>query len=122
MAEEISVRLVATPAIVGETPFQPPAATYDCATGIVERGTQVVGTTAEVLALGDATAGPVGLYNSDDTNYVEVGRMISAAFEAFGKVSPGGVGWLEVAAGVTWYVKANTAAVELKRFIPSAAP
>lgn len=122
MADEISARLVVTPSIPGETPFQPPAATYDCATGIIERGTQVVGTTPEVLALGDATAGPVGFYNADATNFVEVGRMISAAFEPFGKVSPGGIGWLEIADSVTWYVQADTASVELKRFVPSAAP
>jgi len=123
MAQEYSARLTTTvnsADLPNEPPFQPSAVIYDSGNGNLTRGIQVVGTTEEALALGDvAAAAFVELQNLDDANYVEIGRMIAATFEPFGKISAGKIAHLEIAAGVTWYVRANTNPVRLNRFIPS---
>lgn len=93
----------------------------DQANELVEAGVQTVGfATHELLDLGDvADAGICVFRNIDPTNFVEIGRVIAAAFEPFTKIRPGKAAVIEPADTVTWYVKANTAAVGLKKYIPS---
>ena len=120
MADELSLRVIArlstdvTPRGFDES------VTDDQATAIVEAGGQTVGTSHEVLDLGDVAAPSTCiLRNSDAANYVEIGREIAAAFEPFARIRPGQIAILQPASGVTLYAKADTAPVTLNRFIPS---
>jgi len=74
-----------------------------------------VGTTEETIALGDLAA-PKMIYltNLDDTNYVEFG-VDSSGFIPMGRVYPGDPsGAIPAAASITYQLKANTAACDVK--------
>jgi hypothetical protein len=74
-----------------------------------------VGTTAEDLDVGDvATPGILILRNLDDTNYVEIGKDVSASFEAIAKLKPGYPAVLPIASGVTLQLRANSAACNVQ--------
>jgi hypothetical protein len=120
--DAIKIRIIAT-VNNEELPSEPPmdvTADYDQATPVVERGIQIVGTTHEAIRLGDVTtAGAMVLRNLDDENFVEIGRVISAAFEPFDTIGPGEARVIKPPSGVTLYAKADTDSVRLNRFIPS---
>ncbi len=82
-------------------------------------GVQEIGFAAhEVIALGDlGTLGYVILRNLDDTNFVEIGRDIAAAFQSFASLKPGEPQLFRFAAGVVPYAQADTAAVDLEFMI-----
>lgn len=121
MADELAYRVIATAAKGELSERFDESFNADMSGNYIEAGIQNVGTTHEALDVGDvSTPGPCLFQNLDSTNFVEIGREIAAAFQAFAKVGPGAfAGPIQPAAGVTWYVKADTAAVPLKKFIPS---
>jgi hypothetical protein len=120
MADELSVRVIATTSQDVVPDRFDETATLDNATAAVEAGSQTIGTTHEVLDLGDvSTPRIILLKNPDSANYVEIGRVISASFEAFSKIEAGSIGIVTPASGVTLYAKANSAPVSLQKFIPS---
>lgn len=50
---------------------------------------QTIGTTEELLTVGDvATLGECVFQNTDDTHYVEVGKIVTGVFTAFAKIPP----------------------------------
>jgi hypothetical protein len=68
----------------------------------------------EAIAMGDvATAGWAWFENLDDTNYVELGVVVSATFYPFAKLKAGEGFPLRLGTN-TPYAKADTAAVKLK--------
>lgn len=77
---------------------------------------QTIGTTYEAIAKGDiGTIGFMQFVNLDATNYVEIGREISAAFEAFIRVDPGKTSPPVKSASLTaLYGRANTGAVNVR--------
>lgn len=84
--------------------------------------TQNVGTTHEALALGDvSTPGPFILKNLDSTNYFELGHDDTGSFVPHQKCAAGKHITCSPASGVTYYVRANTAAVKIRPIIPDVA-
>ena len=76
-------------------------------------GIQVVGTTHETLDVGDvATNGWLIVQNLDATNFVELGRDVSAAFYGVVRVEPGEVAVLRLSQA-TIYAQADTASIRL---------
>jgi hypothetical protein len=120
MADELSLRVIATTSQDVVPDRFDETATLDNATALVEAGGQTVGTTHEALDLGDvSTARIVILKNPDSANYVEVGRVISASFEAFSTIEAGSINVVKPSSGATLYVKANGSPVTIQKFIPS---
>lgn len=78
-------------------------------------GYQNIGTTHEQIGgLADMTnEGIAVIRNLDDTNFVEVGVDVAAAFYPLVKVLPGEAYVMRLAPGVAVYAKADTAAVNL---------
>lgn len=83
--------------------------------GIRVSQVQIIGTTYEALSLGDVgtDGGAFFARNLDATNYVEIGREISAAFQAFVKLKPGEFCFISGLSSRSLYAKANTAATNL---------
>jgi hypothetical protein len=80
---------------------------------------QSIGTSEEAIALGDvATPGWFFCVNLDDTNYVEL-RPGSGAAD-FARLNPGEFCVLRLAADVTLYAIANTAAVRVEYLLAEA--
>lgn len=78
-------------------------------------GVQAVGTSAEDLTTGDvSTPGYLFLYNLDSTNYVEVGKTVSASFEELIKLEAGEMCCFRVAASTTIRLQANTASCNVQ--------
>lgn len=77
---------------------------------------QTIGTTYEVIYKGDiGTIGFMQFVNLDSTNYVDIGREISAAFEAFIRVMPGKTSPpIKTSALTAIYGRANTAACNVR--------
>jgi hypothetical protein len=76
-----------------------------------------VGTTEEVLSLGDITAGSEGYVafrNLDTTNYVQIGVESAGAMVASIRLAAGGIALFPMEPSKTWRAKANTAAVNLQ--------
>lgn len=78
--------------------------------------TQAIGTTAEALSIGGDIATPAWCHmtNLDPTNYVEIGRDVAATFYPVIRLNAGESAVFRLAAGVTFYARANTAAVDLE--------
>lgn len=96
-----------------------PRLQVDQTTAATSAGTQSIGTTHEVIALGGVTtAGYVYIRNIDETNFVEVGVDVAAAFVPSIKLLAGQVALFP--AGATLYAKANTAAVKIDVLILAA--
>lgn len=72
---------------------------------------QVVGTSHELVSAGDLTDDVwVEVENTDETNYVEYGVEVAAAFHAFGKIPPKMRVVLGIASSLAGsYLQANTA-------------
>jgi hypothetical protein len=82
----------------------------------IAHNVQVIGTTAEVIAIGDvASAGYSFLMNIDATNFVEIGREDTGTFRAVVKLLPGEFAIFR--AGATLYGKADTANCRVECFI-----
>lgn len=83
------------------------------------QGVQNIGTTYEAIDLATLATdgGPAYFYNRDDTNFVEIGREISAAFQAFVKIPPQSHAFLPGASDKDLFAKADTAAVDLEYVI-----
>lgn len=80
-------------------------------------GVQTIGTTEELLAVGDvATKGYARFMNIDATNYVEIGSYVAATFYPLIKLKAGETAVCRLSA-VTVYARANTAAVNLDYMI-----
>lgn len=76
-----------------------------------------VGTTEEVLSLGDITAGSEGYVafrNLDSTNYVQIGVTSAGAMVASIRLKAGQAAVFPMEPSQTWRAKANTAAVDLQ--------
>lgn len=82
-------------------------------------GVQSIGTSYEAIDLANVASdgGAVYLFNRDSTNFVEVGREISAAFESFITIAPGEFAYLPGASDKDLFAKADTAAIDLEYFI-----
>lgn len=80
------------------------------------QGVQNIGTSYEVVDLATVASdgGPAYFFNRDDTNFVEIGREISAAFEAFAKLPPLTGAFLPGVSDKDLFAKADTAAVDLE--------
>lgn len=123
MANEITITGSISYDVGGVTVSKSFTSQYDKANAGEALSTQSVGFAAhEVLALGDVgTAGPFFLKNLDDTNYFELGHDATGTFVPHQKCGPGDFITCTPAAGVTYYVKANTAAVKISPIIPDVA-
>ena len=81
-------------------------------------GVQEIGFAAhEALALGDVgTEGWLIVRNIDDTNFVDLGVDVAAAFEPFIRLEPGEPALFRLSkdAGATPYAQADTAAVKVE--------
>lgn len=78
-------------------------------------GVQSVATSAEDLVVGDvSTPGYLFLYNLDSTNFVEVGKTVSASFEELVKLQPGEMCCFRVADSTTIRLQADTAACKVQ--------
>lgn len=76
-------------------------------------GIQLVATSHEALDVGDvATNGWLIVQNLDDTNFVEIGRDVSATFYGVVRVEAGEVAVFRLSQA-TIYAQADTAAVRL---------
>lgn len=77
-------------------------------------GIQTIGTTEEVIALGDvATPGYCRVLNTDATNYVEIGVKPSGTFYPCIKLKPAEVAVFRFGT-TTPYAKANTGSVRIE--------
>jgi len=116
MANEISYTLQANLSNSGLIDnFSSGSLSADQANARMIRNVQQIGTTAggEALQMGDVTGNGIAIFkNLDDTNFVEIGRSISAAFEAFLRLLPGESALLRLSTTAP-YAKADTSAVEL---------
>ena len=84
--------------------------------------TQSIGTTHELVAMGDvgtSTAGVSFFRNLDSTNYVKLGLVASATFYPLFIIPAGKKGYMPRLANQALYAKANTASVNLEYFITS---
>ena len=83
------------------------------------QGVQEIGTSAEVIDLATLATdgGPAYFFNQDADNFVEIGRTISASFEAFLKIPPNTGAFLPGVSDKDLYAKADTAAVFLEYVI-----
>lgn len=87
----------------------------------VNRTTQAIGTTYEAYAAGDiATAGWAYFKNLDATNYVELGVQVSAAFYPLVRIDPGKTAGPFRLSILTFYLRANTAAVNVDCMVAEA--
>lgn len=83
-----------------------------------EEGVQIVGTSEEVVTVGDVTTlGWALFHNLDATNYVEVGPESSGALVGFIRLEAGEFCLLRLKPGITIRAQANTAAVKLRKII-----
>lgn len=98
-------------------PFKPTQKTF---TQSANRGVdtvQAIGTTEELVALGDIAGVPelICFENLDPTNYVEIGIVVSAVFKPVLQVDPGRVaGPLKPSSSFVLYAKAHTAACDIR--------
>ena len=120
MADELTLRIIASSSNDVTPDRFDESVNDDQSTEIIEAGGQTVGTTHEVLDLGDVTSPAfIVLRNADTANYVEIGLDDTGAFVPVTRIRPGLVSVIQPASGVTLYARANTAAIRLDRFIPS---
>lgn len=82
--------------------------------------TQLVGTTSELLTLGDISGAPgaIVIKNMDSTNFVTIGGDSSLTVFSL-KVMPGEFAFIRATSG-TIYVKADTAAVRIQKLATEA--
>ena len=81
-------------------------------------GVQNIGTTAELVALGDvATVGYAYFANLDATNFVQIGIDVAATFYPVIKLNPGEGQVFRIDPAATLYAKADTAACNLDTLI-----
>lgn len=101
--------------------FTPDTYQADQTTALLTAGVQIIGFAAhEILDLGDVTsAGPAGFTNLDAANYVEIGRDSGGTFIPFCQIPAGKSQVIWLVGGVVYYAKANTANVNLKKWIGS---
>jgi hypothetical protein len=87
----------------------------DVSSGVRAAQVQNIGTTYEALSLGDVgtDGGAFFARNLDATNFIEIGREISAAFQPFVKLKPGEFCFLSGVSDKDLFSKADTAAVNL---------
>jgi len=118
MSDEITINARLT---VRNTPYtfdaQIAGQKYDQATAAGGNpGIVTIGTAEEDVAFGDLVdPGFIMLRNLDVTNYVEYGpKNAGGTMEALGKLRPSGMALLELAAGVTLRMQANTAACNVQ--------
>lgn len=80
----------------------------------MDQGTQVIGTSAELVTFGEvATTGFLMCFNMDATNYVEFSVDASVA-TPFSRLNPG-EGLLVPVSAVAIYAKAHTASVRIAK-------
>ncbi len=78
---------------------------------------QNIGTSHEALTLGDLSTsiGPGYLLNTDATNIVQIGAVVSASFVMMFEIPPGMFAFIPRVNGATvWYAKALVAACNLQ--------
>src|SRR4051794_16722041 len=91
--------------------------TANMAGSVYQGGVQTIGTTQEAIDIGDVgTAGLSLFINADDTHYVEIGLVVSATFYPLAKLKPGEPAFFRLGTN-TFYAKANTASVNLEKYI-----
>lgn len=74
---------------------------------------QTIGTSWELIDLTDVgTLGFLMVHNKDETNYVQIATANDDS-GIFGKILPGGTLPVDVQTGATYYLKANTAPVNV---------
>jgi hypothetical protein len=61
-----------------------------------------------------ATLGVALIKNLDETNYIQIGLVVSATFYPFARIKPTEAYPLRLEPGVTYYAKAHTASVKLR--------
>lgn len=116
MANELSYSVNASYASgYGKDSVSTGTKTVTQATQLIAAGIQDVGTSAETLATGDVgtNGGYLWMCNLDTTNYVQHGPD-STGLVVYGILHAGHHCWLEIDAGVTIKVKANTAACKVQ--------
>lgn len=115
MANEILAQISLTCTKNGVTLDQSLSLTKDMAGDEMTQNVQIIGTSAEAIALGDvSTIGYILFKNLDATNYVDL-SMVSDGSVPFSKLLAGDFAMIK-AASATIYAKANTAAIKLLVF------
>lgn len=91
------------------------------ATADAAGGSQTIGFAShEAVVLGDVSSiGPSVFKNLDATHFVEIGIDDTGTFVPIVKIMPGEAALFQPASGVVLYAKADTAAVKIRRLIPS---
>lgn len=115
MANEISITQNISATKGNQTYSRSRSYRADWTTARMDGQTQSIGTTHEALTVSaDVATNGMGYFtNLDATNYVEIGRDVTGTFYPVAKLKPGESAEFRVAAGVTLYAKANTAACDL---------
>lgn len=115
MSDEISL-LISMSVVNGNfrSEFKPPLVKIDQAASGRGGYTQIIGTSEEVVNLGDiVTEGWLFLLNTDGTNFVTYGPEDTGAMVLFGKIEPGEPAAMRIAPGVVLRAKADTSDVKL---------
>jgi hypothetical protein len=78
--------------------------------------TQTIPTSATAINVSTeiATLGVALIKNLDETNYIQIGLVVSATFYPFARIKPTEAYPLRLEPGVTYYGKAHTASVKLR--------
>ena len=115
MANEISLNVIGT--IINGTfrdDFRPAGVQITQTVLFFAGGVQSIGTSEEAIAIGDiATLGMAFFQNCDATNFVTVGTFVAATYYPAVKLKAGEVAALRLVSGLTYYAKADGAAVKL---------
>jgi hypothetical protein len=122
MADEITVS-VALKCVNGDLTYSRKVSSqkYDQTAVGGRGGVQEIGFAAHeaVLVTDVTTEGWVFMRNIDDTNFVDVGIDVAAAFEPMIRMEPGEPALFRLSkdAGATLYAKADTAAVKIEYMV-----
>jgi hypothetical protein len=115
MANELSLTLKMTYAKNGVALNRSLAKTPTVTGTAIAHDIQSIGTSEETLNVGEvALAGYAIFFNTDATNYVEIGKA-AATYSI--KLKPGEFAVLRLDSWSAVYAKANTAAVDLEYFL-----
>lgn len=96
------------------------SAVVDISGNYINYAVQNIGTTEEALVLNDVTFGTAGyilVKNLDSTNYVTLGRLVTAVYQPFTKLKAGEVALFRLDQTSAPYAKANASACNLEYWL-----
>ena len=123
MADELTISMRASlrNGTLVDPGFTPDTIRVDQASALKAADVQIIGFSAhEALTLADVTTrGYAGFTNLDAANWVEIGVEVAATFYPVIRLLAGESGLFPLSPSVTLYAKADTAAVNLNKWIVS---